>query len=182
MSSRSLAFICILILTSPFALSMSRSKPKMQNSAFERISPAHRGKISHPIAIAIEEPSRIPESGDNEVTIEAKILIRSNSPELKYQWEIPSDVIISKGSQSGSLSTQGKEEVPLKITVRGFNKESQKSIILKVTVDSFTGSSIVVSRPEDTLEYVAPLIRRQVEEFEAQKEKGSSEPSETTSE
>lgn len=182
MSSRPLAFICILILTSPFALSMSRTKPKTESLAFERISPAHRGKISHPIAITIEEPSEIPESGNAEVTIEAKIKIRNNSPELSYQWEVPSDVTVSKGSQIGNLSTEGKTEGFLKLVIRGFNKESQKKIILKVTAGGFTTSAIVVSRPEDTLEYVAPVIRRQVEEFEAQKEKGSKKPSETTSE
>lgn len=182
MSTRALAFICVLILASPFALSMSPSKPKAQGLAFERISPAHRGKPSQPVAVALQEPSNIPESGDEVVTIEAKILNRRNAPELKYEWELPAGVSATKESISGKLSSQGKDEVSLKITVKGFNKESQKSIILKVTAADFTATDIVVSRPEDTLEYVAPVIRRQVEEFEAQKEKGSKEPSQTTSE
>lgn len=182
MSTRPLAFICILILASPFALSMSPSKPKNEKLAFERISPAHRGKPSQPVAVSLTEPSDIPESGDSEVTIDAKILNRRNASELKYEWELPSEVTISSGSKSGSLPAQGQEELSLKVKVRGFNKESQKNIILKVTAGGFTASDIVVSRPEDTLEHVAPRIRQQVEEFESQKEKGSKEPSETTSE
>lgn len=182
MSTRPLAFICILILASPFALSMSPSKPKPKSLAFERISPAHRGKPSQPVTVSLKEPSSIPETGDDEVTIEAKIANRRKAQDLHFQWELPADVSATKESISGVLTTQGKEEVSLKITVKGFNKESQKSIILKVTAAGFTASDIVVSRPEDTLEHVAPVIRRQVEEFEAQKEKGSKEPSQTTSE
>lgn len=139
--------------------------------------PTPSGKHLAAVKVDIENLSEIPESGDAEVVLKGRVLVNINSNSgVSYQWHLPSEVKIVRGDVSSKIvNTQKGEVVITEIAVQGFNRESQKKISLQATVsrgqEILGGTSLIVSRPEETLEAKAPMMRAEVETFQRQKSK-----------
>lgn len=133
--------------------------------------PAPAGKHLAPLKVAIEEPSFIPEKGDDtEVTLVGRILVNHNiNSSLTYSWDLPAGVEAVRGELKSNVSgVQSGQTVDVSLTVTGFNKEKQKLIVLKALAvqgqEILGNSALIASRPEDTWESIAPELKRSADE------------------
>lgn len=129
--------------------------------------PAPAGKHLAPLKVAIEEPSAIPEKGDEtEVTLVGHILVNHNiNSSLTYSWDLPAGVQAVRGDLKSNLSgIQAGQIVDVSLTVTGFTKEKQRLIVLKALAvqgqEILGNSALIASRPEDTLESIASDIKK----------------------
>lgn len=124
----------------------------------------------HLSAFQIEIQEQIPESSEEEAVFTARVRVMHDlEGDFKYQWNLPSEVQVVEGSTEDSFPVpKAGQIVELQLKLLGFSKEAQKTLSLDVegyrqnqTVGS---SAVVVSRSEDTLEAVAPELKRSAEE------------------
>lgn len=132
--------------------------------------PAPVGKHLALLKVEIAQPEVLPEAGSDEVTLTGRILVNQNlNSDLSYEWSLPEDVNLIDGQKSDTLSNVKMGQiVEVKITVSGFNKEKQRLISLQASGaqgHEFLGNSaVVVTRPEDTWEAVAPEMKKAADE------------------
>lgn len=132
--------------------------------------PAPIGKHLALFEIEITALSEISENESEDITIVGKIYI--NQPvqdQVTYSWQVPADVEVIKGDINGKVAQpQQGQFIETKLIVRGFNKKMQKLISLKALSRSANlpigSSAVIVSRPEDTLEYVAAEMKQSADE------------------
>lgn len=124
----------------------------------------------HLSAFQIEIQEQVPESSDEDATFIARVRVMQDlQGDFKFQWNLPPEVEVVEGQTEDSFAMpQAGQIVELQLKLRGFSKEAQKTLSLDVegyrqnqTVGS---SAVVVSRTEDTLEAVAPELKRSAEE------------------
>lgn len=121
--------------------------------------PLFLGKHLSVISVALQSDP-IPESEDSELKITG--FVRLNQPtdaEVQYKWNLPEGVYLVEGSLNDSLAKMGPGEVAkTSITIKGFSKESLQLISFQsfVTIgdSQFGNSSIISSRPDDSIEIV----------------------------
>jgi len=116
------------------------------------------GKQGAAMNVEIVGPASYPENPSDEVELVGFLTqhLAADSG-LSYTWALPEGVELVEGSLSSNF-----QNLPLgvphqvRILVRGFSKEKQKSITLNsqliIRNTPLTASAIIVSRPEDTLE------------------------------
>lgn len=132
--------------------------------------PAPIGKHLALLKVEIAQPENIPDGGNDEVQLVGRILTNQNiEGDLGYKWILPEDVEVLEGETSDTLAgVKMGQIVELKLTVTGFTREKQKSISLQAMVSQGSqvlgNSAVVVSRPEDTWEAVAPEMKQAAEE------------------
>lgn len=116
------------------------------------------------------EASEVPKSGDQEVTLTGKITLQQSAQgEVRFQWNLPEGVQVVEGILSDSFpDVKVGQTVVTKLVVSGFNKEDQKLVSLQgstIASDIQVGASaVVVSKPEETWEAVAPAMQAAAEE------------------
>jgi hypothetical protein len=131
-------------------------------------------KHQAPVNVQIDSKTRIPEYDHQELTITGYVTLNKDvSGEVRYVWEIPEGTNLVSGDESGSWTDlKAGQTAAVVIHVTGFSKESLKHIILKASVKKGTldvgHSALMSSRPEDSMEYIAPEIREHVEKVQAQ--------------
>ncbi|MFS4458772.1 hypothetical protein [Bdellovibrio sp. HCB2-146] len=126
--------------------------------------PLEMNKHTAPLKVEILQPERIPDNETDEVEIVGRIALNQNfTGNIQYLWDIPEGVKLVEGQREDSLSGLHAGQVAeVKIRVTGFNKSQQHAISLSssgpVGDQRLGNSAIVVSRPEDTMESVAPVL------------------------
>lgn len=127
------------------------------------------GKHLATFHVELKAENEIPEDGNSEVTLMARILVNQDlQSDFNYSWSLPEGVSVVAGEVSDSLANvKSGQVVELKLTVLGFSKEKQNMISLGVKAKAgnevLGNSAIIVSRSEDTLEAEAPELRRSAE-------------------
>ena len=129
--------------------------------------PLFLGKHLAVISVALQT-NEIPESEDSELNILG--YIRLNQPadnDVQYKWTLPEGVYLVEGQTEDSLSGMKAGEVAqVKITVRGFSKESLKLIsfqsFIQIGDSQFGNSSVISSRPDDSIEVISPTIAQKI--------------------
>lgn len=132
--------------------------------------PTEHNKSLSPVKVEIKKMEFVPETEDTSVEVVGLITLKQSlGPQVDYAWSLPAGVTLVEGQMSDSLQgmTVG-QTAEIKIVVTGFNKLQQHSISLSASSlvgDQRIGNSdILVSRPEDTMEAVAPMLNQQAEE------------------
>ncbi len=162
--------ITLLLLAVALGVGMTfySTNQKRQPASSQRWRPLPIGK--HLSAFQIEIQAQVPESSDDEATILARVRVMQNlEGDLRYQWNLPLEVDVVEGQIEDSFAVPGAGQiVELPLKLRGFSKEGQKTLSLDVEGyqkdQTVGGSAVVVSRSEDTLEAVAPELKRSAEE------------------
>lgn len=128
------------------------------------------GKNMSLISVQIAPLEKIPEKETQEFAITGYVSLHTRTPgEVFYKWELPEGVELVSGDRQGSWpSMTAGQPATVTIYVTGFSKESLKHIVLQSHVrngsDEIGNSALLSSRPEDSMEYVAPRIREYAEE------------------
>lgn len=128
------------------------------------------GKQMSAITVQIANPKTIPEQDGQEVRLVGYVTA-NHQPDsnVEYQWDLPAGVAVVSGNINGSIpDMQSGDTAEIEIHVTGFSREVGKHIVLFGKIrhgeDELTHSALISSRPEDSLEYVAPKIREFAEQ------------------
>lgn len=130
----------------------------------ERLPRLEQPQFKHLSAISVRlfMPEFIPEDGLEAIELKGTVTLNqgSGSDILEVQWLLPEDVQILSGSPQFQLTdAQPGQVYPISVMVTGFNKTDKKIVSLVVTTVrdgvKLGGSSLITSRPEDSLEYLA---------------------------
>jgi hypothetical protein len=167
--------ITTLVVASAALAALSRfefrgSAPHKRNLATVMKMDRGLGKQMSGLTVQIVPPDQIPESEYDEVALTGFITLNNNfQSDLDYKWELPSGVTLVAGNLTGSLQgLKAGDSTQLEIRVKGFSREFNRHILLFGKVihgqDELSHSALVASRPEDSLEYIAPQIREYAEQ------------------
>lgn len=125
------------------------------------------------ISVRLMPPEKIPVDSQDSVELFAHVTLNQGPPEdLEIEWTVPEDVRVV----SGDIRSQIPQAVPgheytLRLIVAGFNKTDQKIVSLSASTErngiSLGGSSLISSRPEDSMEYIAPRMAEGAREIDA---------------
>lgn len=117
-----------------------------------------QGKHLSVIQVSLQAPEGIPESETDAVTLTGWVrLNQAVQNDLKIRWELPEGVVAIEGSPEESLTNVPVgQTMEIKLTVKGFSKESLKLITLHGFIDAgdsqLGNSAVLTSRPEDSFE------------------------------
>lgn len=156
-----------VITSALFKKSPDQRLPASPNSRFQ---PFEYAKSMAPIRVEIAKGIAVPESSEDELLITGRIVTtRPLEGSLSYTWTVPHGVEVLEGEVHEELSgvKQG-QLIELKLRVKGFSKEQQNSIALEAS-SALEGmrignADIILSREEDSLESLAPSLRREAQE------------------
>lgn len=146
---------------------------KNQQLSFIRIE-----KHLTPVLVSIQGPEVFPDNEDEPVLVRG--VIRTPYPDfaqLQYQWTLPEDVDLLKGHVSGEIQNPVvNQSYEIELLVKGFNSLQRKELTLFVSTYDKAGmkignSSIITSRPEDSLEHLAPVVMAEAQELKASQER-----------
>lgn len=132
--------------------------------------PSERNKMLAPMNVEIQAPSFQADSDDQAVEIVGHISLNQvMGSQVDYTWNLPQGVSLVSGQMSDALQGITKNQrAELKIVVTGFSKLSQKAISLSASSlmgnQRIGNSSVIVSRPDETMEASAPELNLQAEE------------------
>lgn len=108
------------------------------------------------------DSSPIPKFENDEIILTGYITL--NQPvdtDLRYRWVLPDGVALVAGETEDSVAqVQNGQTIKTEIAITGFSKESLKLITLHGFVQKgdqqFGNTAIMTSRPEDSMEFIAP--------------------------
>lgn len=133
------------------------------------------GKHLAPVRVQILAPDVLPDYDEQEVEITGYVTVNQVTPgELEYEWILPEGVELVAGIPSDVwASVRPGQTAVTKISVRGFSKEKRRTL----TLESFArignvrvgNTAVISSRPEDSMEFIAPEKMKSREDFEAEK-------------
>ncbi len=127
-----------------------------------------------PIILSIKGPEVFPQNMEEVVTL--KGTIRTPFPEfvvIQYKWILPEDVEVVKGYEVSDIQNPVPNQVyEVEISVKGFNGLDRKDVSLIATTLDANGtklgnSAIITSRPEDSMEHIAPTVMVKAQGFKA---------------
>lgn len=136
--------------------------------------PGHYEKHLANLTTRIVNIDSIPENEYEEVRLQGVIRInRLTGSSVQIDWKLPEDVTLISGNSSEVIENpEVFKEYYYDIIVSGFNKTTAKQISLLAFMNDgkvkLGSSAIINSRPEDSLEYVAPQMMSQLEQVKAE--------------
>ena len=125
------------------------------------------------LSVQLARLDAVPEFDHQEVTLTGYITANAtDGSAIHYEWDLPAGVAVVAGDASGELTNmRSGDTAEVELHVTGFSREVGKHIILFGKVrhgqDELTHSALVASRPEDSMEYVAPQMREYAQETRA---------------
>lgn len=117
------------------------------------------------ISVRLEAPQEIPVDSQDSVELNGTVTLNHSggSQDVQIDWNLPEDVRVLRGEVHFQISQMlpGKT-YPVSLLVQGFNKTDKK--VISVSASTFRNglkignSSLVSSRPEDSMEFIAPKM------------------------
>lgn len=160
----SLVFICFGISAWSWIRPHSTNLPKNKLSANDLKILHTFGKANSVLKIDLFLPADIPPRDTEPVEVLGYIsLNNTNARSMQYHWELPEGVELIEGSLSQVFTQiQSLDPLEIRIKIKGFSKRLKKNIILSASTQidgvEYGNSAMKSSRPEDSLEYVAPIM------------------------
>ena len=168
----------LVIIATTAGISMLLNKPMESRkiASYGKAQLTLAGKHTRPIDIQFDsDPAAI--QSERDYTLKAKvILLQPITAHLDYKWILPEGVEVVSGEIENTWpSVQGGQEIETEITLEGLSNDTNQVIVLQVfskdDAQSKIGYSGVFStRPEETLESVAPLRTKALQKLELSSE------------
>jgi hypothetical protein len=170
-------FLTFLGFVSSWSLSNQNSRIDSNHSIlskFKNSPTVSMEKHLMPLALVLQGPETYPSDPDAVVTLKANV--RTPFPDftaIHYSWLLPQDVELVKGQVSSEiLNPVANQSYEIELQVRGFNNLDRKEISLTATTFDTNGaklgnSVVLTSRPEDSMEHIAPVMMVKAQEFKA---------------
>ncbi len=131
------------------------------------------GKQLAVLSVQLAPLNEVPEFDHQEVKLTGYVTANATdgSP-IHYHWDLPAGVEVVAGDLSGTLNDLNSgDTVEVDLRVTGFSREVGKHIILGAKVrrgqDELGHSALIASRPEDSMEYIAPQMHEYAQETRA---------------
>jgi hypothetical protein len=151
---------------------------------FKRFSKFSKGLST--LRVEINPLQDIPENASDEVVLEATIAVNQTPPNgiLNYEWQWDEGVQWLEGNPSGQLfEVKSGDLRTLRVKIRGFSREYSRLVQLSARFDGtesrIGNTALVHSRPEDSFEYIAPVIQMQVDQEKREKARSLASESES---
>ncbi len=143
-------------------------------------NPPGLGKHLMPVRTQVILPESLPENDSAEVEITGYVTV--NQPidgDLHFDWILPEGVQVIEGQTSDSWqNVLPGQTLATKLYVTGFSKAENRILTLEAyaMVDSkrLGNTATVSSRPEDSMEYIAPLKAESRRAFDEENKKATS--------
>lgn len=183
---KQIATLCCLFFVgfgSSWLLSQVERSNTSENN--ERMMASVKQSASHqlekhlmPLVLTVQGPDQYP--NNPEATVVLKATIRTPFAEfsnINYKWILPDEVEVVKGHTVSDIQNPEPNKVyTAEITVKGFNSLERKEISLVATTIDSSGthlgnSAVITSRPEDSMEHIAPVMMVKAQEFKASQDK-----------
>lgn len=118
-----------------------------------------------PVTVSIVAQSEIPEGPDELITVKGQIKTPFDDfSSIHYQWNLVDDVEIVKGlMKSEILNPVAGHVYEVELVLKNFDKQHRRELNLQAYVMDSEGvklgnSTIITSRPEDSMEHLAPMM------------------------
>ena len=168
--------LVIIATTAGISLLVNKPTESRKIASYGKAQLTLAGKHTRPIDIKFDsDPAAI--QSDRDYTLKAKvILLQPITAHLDYKWILPEGVEIVEGELENTwASVQGGQEIETEITVQGLSNDSNQLIVLEVLSKDDTHSKIgytgvFSTRPEETLESVAPLRTKALQKLDLSSE------------
>jgi hypothetical protein len=127
-----------------------------------------------PLVITVSGPEVFPQ--DPDAIVKLKGTVRTpfkDFTSINYKWILPDEVEVVKGYVSSDiLNPVANQSYEVEISVKGFNSLDRKDVSLIATTRDPNGeqlgnSAVITSRPEDSMEHIAPAMMVKAQEFKA---------------
>lgn len=125
-----------------------------------------------PVAVQIDPPAEFPEGPGELVTVKGKIRTNfENFGSISYEWVLPEGVQLIKGHATGDIvKPMAGQDYEVELTLQDFDRQYRKELILKAKIldpndKPLHNSAVITSRPEDSMEHLAPVMMVQAREF-----------------
>ncbi len=157
-------FILFTVLAFSARHDFATTEPSRNLAVAEKGHPT-MGKSLAPLSVQIAPLQDIPEFDDQEVTLNGFVTANAYTGSVvQYHWDLPAGVSVLSGDINGSFSNiKSGDTFEVELRVTGFSREVGKHIILGAKVkhgeDELGHSALIASRPEDSMEYIAPQMR-----------------------
>ena len=131
------------------------------------------GKHLSVLSVQMEPLDKVPEFDHEQVKLKGFITANAtNGSSIQYHWDLPAGIFVVGGDLSGTLTEMNPgDTAEVELDVTGFSRETGKHIILGAKVrmgdDELGQNAMIASRPEDSMEYVAPQMREYAQETRA---------------
>jgi hypothetical protein len=141
------------------------------------LAQAHSKHLSA-ISVRLKAPEEIPEDSQDVVELTATVVLNQGpAQDIDVQWTLPEDVQIHSGDGQLSLVRAEPGKIyPITLAVTGFNKMDKKIISLTATTErkgiKLGGSSLISSRPEDSMEFLGPSMAEGAMEIDTAPRRG----------
>ncbi len=136
----------------------------------------YQGKHLSLVYVNLQPSASIPETAGRSVEIKGHIMVtQASASTLKYKWILPDGVFRVRGPVEGTLDpNQVRVWQEVKLEVTGFDQTDKRVITLEAkanTSQQELGSTAVLSsRPQDSMEYLAPAQKVSVDQLAAERE------------
>lgn len=123
------------------------------------------GKPLSVLSVQMEPLDKVPEFDHEQVKLKGFITANAtNGSSIQFHWDLPAGIIVVSGDVNGTLTDMSPgDTAEVELEVTGFSREVGKHVILgaKVRVgnDELGQNAMIASRPEDSMEYIAPQMR-----------------------
>jgi len=135
-------------------------------------STIHMEKHLMPVTVQIATPPEIPEGPGELITLKGKVRTNyENFGSISFEWLVPHDVQIIQGQIAGDIQNPvAGQDYEIEIKLKDFDRQYRKELTLKANVLDPNGnllhnSAVITSRPEDSMEHLAPAMMVQAREF-----------------
>ncbi len=139
--------------------------------------PPGLGKHLAPVRVQIILPEVLPENNEQEVEIKGYVsLSQEIQGNVDYNWILPEGVEVVSGQRSDAWTNMRPGQTAVaKIAVTGFSREQRKILAFEASTQvqdhRLGNTSIVSSRPEDSMEFIAPQKMKARKQFDEKVEK-----------
>ncbi len=167
-----IASLFTICATLAFSARWSLSKPSAGQRNLAAAIKVDRvmGKQMAVLSIQMEPLEKVPEFDHEPVKLKGFITANAtNASPIHYHWDLPAGIFIVAGDLSGTLTEMNSgDTAEVELEVTGFSREVGKHIILGAKVrigdDELGQNAMIASRPEDSMEFVAPQMRKYAQE------------------
>jgi hypothetical protein len=125
-----------------------------------------------PVTVRIQGPESFPSNDRDRVTLTGHIkLAFPDFKTLRYAWKLPDEVEIIRGAATGEIANPTSHQVyKIELEITGFSDLERKEISLLASTQDISGNNlgsaaVITSRPEDSLEQMAPQIMAKAQEL-----------------
>lgn len=134
-------------------------------------NPAEVEKHLAPVRVQILAPQGLPANDEQEVQLDGYVTLNQEaSADLEYQWILPPGASLVEGSLSDGWSgVQRGQTAVTRLRLIGFSRAENKIITLEAHsrfgARRIGNTAVMASRPEDTMESIAPAKMRARQKF-----------------